>query len=98
MNYKETKAPVTTITYDKDVIEAPTENIYEAISIVSRRAEQINSEIKKELIETFDICWSDNTKARILNHNQNNLYKENDDIKVRSQFETYNYYLNKLQN
>ena len=31
MDYKETKAAVTTVTYDKDAIEAPTENIYEAI-------------------------------------------------------------------
>ncbi|MCL4124993.1 UNVERIFIED_CONTAM: hypothetical protein GTU68_045502, partial [Idotea baltica] len=54
--------------------------------------------IKKELIDTFDICWSDNTKARILNHNQNNIYKQNDNVKVRAQFETYNYYLKKLQN
>lgn len=36
MNYKETKAPVTTVTYDKDIIESQTENIYEAISIISK--------------------------------------------------------------
>ena len=54
--------------------------------------------IKKELIDTFNICWSDNTKARILNHNQNNIYKRNKNKKVRAQFETYNYYLKKLQN
>ncbi|MBL4604198.1 MAG: DNA-directed RNA polymerase subunit omega [Flavobacteriaceae bacterium] len=54
MNYKETKAPVTTITYDKDVIEAPTENIYEAISIIAKRATQINSDLKKELVEKLE--------------------------------------------
>ncbi len=36
MNYKETKAPVTTVTYDKDIVESQTENIYEAISIISK--------------------------------------------------------------
>lgn len=54
MNYKETKAPVTTITYDKDAIEASTDNIYEAISIIAKRATQINTDLKKELIEKLD--------------------------------------------
>ncbi|MFD2823432.1 polyphosphate kinase 1 [Lacinutrix iliipiscaria] len=54
-----------------------------------------DQEIKQELIDTFNICWSDNVKARILNHNQNNEYKRNNKEKVRSQFETYNYYKNK---
>jgi polyphosphate kinase len=54
--------------------------------------------IKQELIDIFEICWSDNVKARILNETQDNQYKRNDLPKVRTQFETYNYYLNKLQN
>ena len=54
MDLKKIKAPVNTITYDRNKIEAPTGNIYEAISIISRRAEQINSEIKKELIEKLE--------------------------------------------
>lgn len=54
MNYKETKAPVTTVTYDKDAIEASTNNIYEAISIIAKRATQINTDLKKELIEKLD--------------------------------------------
>ena len=36
MDYKETKAAVTTVTYDKDAIEAPPKNIYEAISIIAK--------------------------------------------------------------
>ena len=54
MNYKDTKAAVTTVTYDKDEIEAPTDNIYEAISIIAKRATQINSDLKKELVEKLD--------------------------------------------
>ena len=54
MNYKETKAPVTTVTYDKDVVESKTENIYEAISIISKRSEQINSDIRTELIDKLE--------------------------------------------
>lgn len=54
MNIKKTEAPVNTQTIDKNLVDAPTNNIYEAISIVSKRATQINSEIKKELLEKLD--------------------------------------------
>ncbi|RKF03232.1 RNA polymerase Rpb6 [Tenacibaculum lutimaris] len=54
MDYKETKAPLSTITYDKEAIEAPTHNIYEAISIIAKRATQINSDLKKELVDKLD--------------------------------------------
>lgn len=54
MDLKKTKAPVNTITYDKAQIEAPTGNIYEAITIIAKRANQINTEIKKELIDKLD--------------------------------------------
>ncbi|MGR7814101.1 polyphosphate kinase 1 [Lacinutrix undariae] len=52
--------------------------------------------IKQELLDIFDICWNDNVKSRILNEIQDNQYKRNDLPKVRAQFETYDYYLNKI--
>jgi len=55
-----------------------------------------DKEIKKELLDIFDICWNDNVKSRILNQIQDNQYKRNDLPKVRAQFETYDYYLNKI--
>ncbi|WP_242131968.1 DNA-directed RNA polymerase subunit omega [Aestuariivivens marinum] len=54
MDLKKTKAPVNTMTYDRNQIDEQTGNIYEAISIISRRAEQINTEIKKELIDKLE--------------------------------------------
>lgn len=51
---KNTEAQVNTTTMDKNVIDAPTNNIYEAISIISKRANQINGDIKKELLEKLD--------------------------------------------
>ena len=54
MDLKKTTAPVNTITYNKSEIEAPTGNIYEAITIISKRANQINADIKKELIEKLE--------------------------------------------
>jgi len=54
MDYKNTKAANTTDTYDKDSIEAPTNNIYEAITIIAKRAEQISGDLKSELIEKLE--------------------------------------------
>jgi polyphosphate kinase len=57
-----------------------------------------DKDIKQELLDIFEICWSDNVKARIINETQNNVYKRNDLPKVRAQFATYDYYLKKLEN
>ena len=54
MDYKNTKAATTTVTYDKERIEEPVENIYEAITILAKRAQQINSDLKSELIEKLE--------------------------------------------
>lgn len=51
---KTSKAPVSTTTINRNEFDAPTGNIYEAISIASKRAVQINSEIKKELLEKLE--------------------------------------------
>ena len=51
---KNTEAPSNTTTIDKNLIDDPTNNIYEAISIISMRAVQINENIKKELLEKLD--------------------------------------------
>lgn len=54
MDLKKTVAPVDTITVDRNKFDEPTDNIYEAISVVAKRGVQINSEIKKELIEKLE--------------------------------------------
>ncbi|OAB78524.1 DNA-directed RNA polymerase subunit omega [Cochleicola gelatinilyticus] len=51
---KNSEAPINTTTIDKNLVDAPTNNIYEAISIISKRANQINGDIKKELLEKLD--------------------------------------------
>ena len=54
MDLRKTNAPVNTITYNKNIIEEPTGNVYEAITIMAKRANQINAEIKKELTEKLE--------------------------------------------
>jgi len=49
MDFKKSKAPVTTITRNLDQLYAPTGNIYETVVIVAKRANQVNVEIKQEL-------------------------------------------------
>ncbi len=51
---KNSKAPVSTVTINRNEFDDKTENIYEAISITAKRAIQINSEIKKELLEKLE--------------------------------------------
>ncbi len=56
-----------------------------------------DDDIKQEMIDTFEISWSDNVKARIFSDKQDNAYRKNNKPKVRSQFAMYDYYLNKLK-
>ncbi len=55
-----------------------------------------DEDIKKELLETFEMSWNDNVKARVFNEAQDNAYRTNDQPKLRSQFAKYDYYLKKL--
>lgn len=48
-NYKEIQAPDTTVTRNTDDIRKVSGNIYEAIAVVSRRANQIGLSMKEEL-------------------------------------------------
>ena len=52
--YRESKAALTSKTYDRNEMQGSTENIYEALSIISKRSNQINLDIKKELHEKLD--------------------------------------------
>lgn len=49
MDYKKTNAPVTTVTRDMIAMADQTGNVYETVCIIGKRANQISSELKKEL-------------------------------------------------
>lgn len=53
-------------------------------------------DIQEELVKTFEICWNDNVKARYFSDESENTYVQNDLPKLRSQFVTYDYYLENL--
>ncbi len=54
-----------------------------------------DEDIKKELIDTFEISWKDNVKARNHCRGMENPYRESKGKVVRSQFALYDYYLRK---
>ena len=49
MDFKKSNANKTTVTQDLGDLELPTGNIYEAVVIMSKRADQINEEVREGL-------------------------------------------------
>ena len=77
IDYKKTKAPVTTITRDVEKLDRITGNIYETVAIVARRSNQISSELKKELnrkLEEF-AYYTDNLEEVFENREQIEISK-----------------------
>ena len=57
-----------------------------------------DKDLQQEILDTFNISWNDNVKARIVNKTpQNEINKPlAGEAKLRSQLLTYAYYQNKL--
>ncbi|MGV4529737.1 polyphosphate kinase 1 [Ornithobacterium rhinotracheale] len=49
-------------------------------------------ELKKEVMDTFDLSFNDNVKGRIQNNTQDEIYQSNDLPENRSQISIYEYY------
>jgi len=77
MDYKKSKASVTTITRDLNQLDLETENIYQTVMIVAKRANQISVEIKQELnrkLEEF-AYYTDNLEEVFENREQIEISK-----------------------
>jgi len=79
-NIKHTNAPISTTTINKNEVDAPTGNIYEAISIVSKRSNQINMEMKRELLEKLD-------EFATYNENLDEVFENKEQIEVSKYYE-----------
>ena len=72
MDYKKTKAPLTTVTRNLNDLDGGTGNIYETVMVAAKRANQISVEMKQELnrkleeISPHDVC--DPPSVRGVNH------------------------------
>ncbi len=56
-----------------------------------------DADIKKELIETFEVAWKGNVKARLHSEKMDNVYRPRGENAVfRAQTQTYNYYRDRM--
>jgi polyphosphate kinase len=57
-----------------------------------------DKELQQQILDTFELSWKDNTKARTVNqHPQNKIVNpQSGETKQRSQWTIYSYYKNKL--
>lgn len=77
MDYKKTNAPYTTQTYDLNSFSEKTGNLYEALVVISKRADQIAVDMKTELnnkLEEF-ASYSDNLEEVFENREQIEISK-----------------------
>jgi DNA-directed RNA polymerase subunit K/omega len=77
MDYKKSNAPLTTVTRNLYDMDNPTGNLYQTVAIVSKRANQISVEMKKELntkLEEFT-SFTDNLEEVFENREQIEISK-----------------------
>jgi DNA-directed RNA polymerase subunit K/omega len=77
MDYKKTKAPLTTVTRNLNDLDQGTGNIYETVMVAAKRANQISVEMKLELnrkLEEF-ASYTDNLEEVFENPEQIEISK-----------------------
>lgn len=77
MDYKKTKAPLTTVTRNLNDLDGGTDNIYETVMVAAKRANQISVEMKFELnrkLEEF-ASYTDNLEEVFENPEQIEISK-----------------------
>ncbi len=80
MDFKRVEAPKNTVTRDHNDIDRPTGNVYEAVSILSKRADQIAEDLKVELHEKLN---------EFATHNENleEIFENKEQIEVSRFYE-----------
>jgi DNA-directed RNA polymerase subunit K/omega len=77
MDYKKTKAPLTTVTRNLNDLDKETDNIYQTVMVAAKRANQISVEMKLELnrkLEEF-ASYTDNLEEVFENPEQIEISK-----------------------
>jgi len=72
--------PKSTVTRSNNAIDGPTNNIYEAMAIIAKRADQIGNEIKLELGEKLEEFAS-------ANENLEEIFENKEQIEVSKYYE-----------
>ncbi len=93
MESKKFKVETTTVTRNMSELNDPTDNIYESVAIIAKRANQISQEIKEELnskIEEF-ATPSDNLEEVFENREQIELAKYYENLPKPTLIATYEF-------
>lgn len=80
MDYKKTKAPTNTITRNMIELEEGTGSLYETIAIVAKRADQIETDLKKELDAKLEEFAS-------TNDNLEEIFENREQIEISKYYE-----------
>jgi DNA-directed RNA polymerase subunit K/omega len=72
MDYRKVKAASTTVPRNLNELDATTDNIYESLMVIAKRANQINAEVKEELNQKLQefASYSDNLEEVFENREQ----------------------------
>ncbi|MBT6235364.1 DNA-directed RNA polymerase subunit omega [Bacteroidia bacterium] len=81
MNKEEIEIPNTTITRDTREISEPTDNLYEAVAVISKRANQIASATKEELVAKLDEFASEHD-------NLEEIFENREQIEISKYYES----------
>lgn len=80
MDYKKTNAPSNTITRDMMKLSSDTQNIYETVRIIGKRANQISGEMKQDLDKKLQEFAS-------YNDNLEEVFENREQIEISRYFE-----------
>ncbi|MEI7422225.1 MAG: DNA-directed RNA polymerase subunit omega [Prolixibacteraceae bacterium] len=72
MDYRKVKAASTTVPRNLNELDATTDNVYESLMVIAKRANQINAEVKEELNQKLQefASYSDNLEEVFENREQ----------------------------
>lgn len=81
MHNKEKEIPDSTITRDTREIDEMTGNLYESVAIISKRANQISSQVKEELVAKLEEFASDHD-------NLEEIFENREQIEISKYYES----------
>lgn len=81
MQNKEREIPDTTITRDTRELDEKTANLYESVAIISKRANQISSQVKEELVAKLEEFASDHD-------NLEEIFENREQIEISKYYES----------
>ena len=83
MDYKKTNAPTNTVTRDVIALSSDTGNVYETIRIIGKRANQISSALRQELVNKI----SEFSAQTVSGEGIDEIYENREQIEIARYYE-----------